>query len=150
MLRGFTVCEFREKHVDEAEALEKLCFSEPWSRASLEMMMKPPFSGVACETEDGVLAGYGAMILSGDEGEIANLATSPDFRRRGIARELLRTMIGTLRSGGARNVYLEVRESNVPAARLYMSEGFIPVGIRKNYYDKPRENAILMRLSPED
>ena len=144
METGFTLCKFEARHLDEAEVLEKKCFSDPWSRRSLEFMVST-FSGIACEDAGGRLVGYGCWIVSSDEGEIANIATHPDFRRCGIGRAMLDAMIADMSDRGVSSVYLEVRASNKAAVALYMSDGFIPVGIRKKYYSAPVEDAVLMK-----
>ena len=81
-----------------------------------------------------------------DEGSLDNIAVAPDRRRQGIADALLTAVEARARAMELRFITLEVRASNGPAAALYAKHGFVPVGRRTNYYEKPREDAILMTL----
>ncbi len=85
-------------------------------------------------------------IDAADEGEILNLAVAPDGRRRGLGHALVRRVLEGLTSRGAQAIYLEVRESNASARRLYAGHGFREVGRRKQYYRRPVEDAIVLRL----
>jgi len=85
-------------------------------------------------------------LEAADEGEILNLAVAPDGRRRGLGRELVRATIDALTEREVRQVYLEVRESNAPARALYATFGFKEVGRRQQYYRRPVEDAIVLRL----
>jgi len=93
---------------------------------------------------DGALAGYAGLQMIVDEGHITNVAAAPEYRRRGIADALMAGLMSAAAERGLRFVTLEVRESNIPAQNLYKKHGFSPVGIRKGYYDQPKENAVLM------
>jgi ribosomal-protein-alanine N-acetyltransferase len=83
--------------------------------------------------------------ISGEEGEILNLAVLPKSRRKGIARCLLEEALGSIAAAGVLEVYLEVRQSNDPALSLYQAHGFRPVGLRPDYYRDPREDALVLR-----
>jgi ribosomal-protein-alanine N-acetyltransferase len=96
------------------------------------------------ENQAGVV-GYIMARISGEEGEILNLAVLPRDRRKGIARRLLAAGMEALVAEGVREAYLEVRESNVPAITLYRSAGFRPVGLRPDYYRNPPEDALVLR-----
>lgn len=126
--------------------LERLCFSRPWSEDALRSEL---FNDAACfiaaVTETGEVAGYAGLHCILDEGYIDNVAVRPEFRRQGVAGELLGAF---LRYGRANLAFLtlEVRASNEAAISLYHKYGFRQVGRRKNYYDAPREDAILMTL----
>ncbi len=93
------------------------------------------------------LAGYVVAHYASDEGEILNLGVAPGERRRGIGRALVEEMIGALRSRGVRVVYLDVRESNAVARRLYDRLGFAEVGRRARYYRRPVEDAVILRAA---
>lgn len=95
----------------------------------------------------GVVAGYIVARLVADEGEILNLAVAAPYQRRGVGRDLVRAVLGRLGAGGARSVYLEVRESNAGARRLYEGLGFRVVGKRNGYYRRPTEAALLLRAA---
>jgi [ribosomal protein S18]-alanine N-acetyltransferase len=92
------------------------------------------------------IAGYVVALDAADEGEILNLAVAPAGRRHGLGRALVEHVLDELASRGARQVYLEVRESNGPARALYAAQGFKEVGRRKQYYRRPVEDAIVLRL----
>ena len=82
----------------------------------------------------------------GDEAELLNLAVSRQSRRRGIGATLVEHAVREAEARGARAVFLEVRESNVAARALYASAGFDQVGRRKGYYQRPREDALILRI----
>ncbi len=142
----FEIAVFDESRITEAAQIEKLCFSEPWSEEALRYMCTSPntYAVAVVERQSGRLAAYGGCEFVPPEASIANVATHPDFRRRGCASLLLDKMEEFLISRGVKDIYLEVRESNAPARALYESKGFRAVGIRKNYYRFPTENAFVM------
>lgn len=131
--------------LSEVERIERACFSAPWSRAGLEGDILSPTSrwyGIA-ERRTGRLAAFlGAHIFS-DEAEIVNVATSPDYRRLGLAEALIAELFRL--HPGLAQVFLEVRDSNAAARALYEKLGFQSYAVRRNYYEKPVEDAILMR-----
>lgn len=135
---------FAPEHVSAAAEIEKLCFSEPWSEASLMMLAEGGYgTGIAC-VEDGTLVAYAGMVSVLDEGEIVNVATHPDYRRRGYARAVIDAILTLARERGVVALTLEVRESNVAARALYESAGFSTVGMRAGFYSHPREDAVIM------
>ena len=79
------------------------------------------------------------------EADMMNIAVHPDFRRKGVARGLILALIGELKKRGSRCLTLEVRASNDPARALYESLGFAHVGTRRNYYQNPKEDALILR-----
>ena len=131
-------------HLPQLAALERACFSHPWSEAMLaEELYNDNASLVAAEGEDGTVLGYGMVRAVLDEGCLERIAVVPAYRRQGVAEELLSAF---LRFGQAHLAFLtlEVREGNAPAIALYEKHGFYEVGRRKGYYDDPKEDAILM------
>ena len=94
----------------------------------------------------GPIVGYVVALEAADEGEILNLAVAPAGRRNGLGRALVQHILEALTARGVRHVYLEVRESNAPARALYVAHGFKEVGRRKEYYRRPVEDAIVLRL----
>lgn len=124
--------------------IERLCFSHPWSENALrEELFNDTACFIAAVTDDGEVVGYAGLHCVLDEGYIDNIAVRPQYRRQGVAGELLGAFI---RFGEANLAFLtlEVRQSNLPAIALYEKYGFFKVGRRKNYYDSPREDAVLM------
>ena len=140
--RGLT-----EADLSRVVEIERHTFSDPWSRnAFLETMARDEVRGFALEDDRGLLVGYGLCVIAADEGEILNLAVDPGCRRSGLGRQLVGTMLDWLRKAGAGRVYLEVRQSNLPAIGLYRSLGFETMGSRRGYYTHPREDAVTMGL----
>lgn len=129
--------------------IERRCFSDPWSeRGILESIQSETTIALVAENAEGEL-GYLMARLSGEEGEILNLAVLPGHRRRGLGRRLLEQGLALLIGRGVREAYLEVRESNLAARDLYLGFGFRPVGMRPHYYRNPAEDALVLRARLE-
>lgn len=142
-------------HLEEVLALEKLCFSNPWSRqAYLFELENNRLAHYVVAEEDGKVIGYGGMWILMDEAHLTNIAVHPDYRRRGVGELILRTLMAKAYTLGARRMTLEVRQSNYAAQRLYKKLGFVGVGYRKGYYTDNQEDALIMwndkLLLPED
>lgn len=138
------------EHIPQIAALERACFSHPWSEAMLrEELWNDCAIIIAAEGEDGTVLGYAGLQAVLDEGYINNVAVDERFRRQGVADELIAAFV---RFGQAKLAFLtlEVRASNAAAIALYAKHGFAEVGRRKNYYDDPKEDAILMTLEFKD
>ena len=131
-------------HIPQVAALEKACFSMPWTEAMLEdALFDPQASFIVAEDEEGGVLGYAGLHVVLDEGYIDNVAVEPDARRHGVASALLDVFC---RFGAANLAFLtlEVRASNAPAIGLYEKYGFRRAGLRPGYYQKPREDAVIM------
>lgn len=138
------------EHIPQIAALERACFSHPWSEDALRSeLWNDSAVIIAAEGEDGTVLGYAGLQTVLDEGYINNVAVDQRFRRQGVADELIAAFV---RFGQARLAFLtlEVRASNAPAIALYAKHGFVEVGRRKNYYDDPKEDAVLMTLEFAD
>ncbi|MBE6661828.1 MAG: ribosomal-protein-alanine N-acetyltransferase [Ruminococcaceae bacterium] len=132
-----------EAHLAAAHELERLCFTNPWSEDALtHLLQEGNFGAVVLVGE--TVAAYAGLVVALDEGEITNVATHPDHRRCGYARDLLRFLLAEAARRGLCRVTLEVRESNCAARSLYDSLGFAPCGKRKNFYSHPREDALIL------
>ena len=144
-MRGepFSILPFAECHLSEVAEIERLCFSEPWSEQSLRLLLGDGGFGVVAMSEGRVL-GYGGMTYVLDEGSVTNIAVHPHARRQGVGRAVTQELLRLSRTRGVVCVFLEVRESNLPAISLYRSEGFEECGVRKNFYRRPVESALLM------
>lgn len=135
---------FDKAHISAVAEIERLCFSDPWSEKALSESLDSPHSRFLVYLEGDSVVGYiGLYALSG-EGSITNVATHPDYRRRGIGRALIEGAIAKGKTEGLEYITLEVRESNSPAISLYENCGFQVMGKRRNFYSNPREDAIIM------
>lgn len=132
--------------IAEAAEIEKLCFSEPWSEEALLYMCTSPntYAVAVTDISSGKLAAYGGVEYVLDQANIVNVATHPDYRRRGCASVIMQDLEAFLRGNGVCEVYLEVRRSNIGARALYEREGYTVLGVRKNYYRFPQEDALVM------
>ena len=139
------ILDMKEKHVAQVAALEKICFSDPWSEKSVASELSNRLALWLVAEEDGQLAGYIGSQTVMDESDVMNVAVHPDFRRRGIGESLILELINRLKKKGSHCLTLEVRASNDPAIALYSKLGFAEVGRRKNYYRNPREDALILR-----
>ena len=133
------------QHVTQVAALEKLCFSAPWSEASVAGELENPLSvWLVCEDRGKVLGYVGSQTVL-EESDMMNIAVLPEARRAGIGERLILSLIELLKDRGSRSLALEVRASNTPAISLYKKLGFLQVGRRPNYYRGPREDALILR-----
>ena len=132
-------------HLDEVAELERICFSTPWSRNMLAEELDNLLSAflVALDDADRVV-GYAGVQVILDEGYITNIAVRPECRRQGVAAQLLQVFMDFAKANKLSFLTLEVRASNYDAIALYGSRGFRSMGRRKNYYEHPREDAIIM------
>jgi ribosomal-protein-alanine N-acetyltransferase len=135
--------------VPSIAAIERAEFSDPWSTRSFHELVGNPSVYFVCARApaDRTVLGYVVAWFVADEGQIANLAVAHDVCGQGIGKQLLDAALGEGRARGAECVYLEVRDSNVRARRLYRSRGFEEVGRRRGYYRRPAEDAIVLRLT---
>ena len=126
-----------------AAELEKICFASPWSENALLQMAEDPNGSFLCAFSDGAFAGYAGMLCVLDEGQICNVAVLPEFRRLGVGAALMKAQTEAAKIRGLSFMTLEVRAGNLAAQGLYEKYGWEKVGVRKNFYEKPREDAIL-------
>ena len=134
-----------QTHVPAIAGLEKLCFSDPWSEKSIETELSCRLSCWLVAMEGETLLGYVGSQTVIDESDMMNIAVHPDHRRKGIAEALVAGLEEQLRQRGSKALTLEVRDSNAPAIALYEKLGFTQVGLRKNYYRNPKEDARILR-----
>ncbi len=136
----------KSEHLAAIAALEREAFAHPWSEKALELLCTD--TAVGFVVMDGTrAAAYGGMMCVAGEGQITNIATSPDYRRQGLAAMAMDALVKTARERGLCEISLEVRESNLPAISLYEKFGFAAVGKRPRFYTSPVETAIVMVLS---
>ena len=133
------------EHVAQVAALEAICFHDPWSEKSVASELTNPLSLWLVALDGDRVAGYvGSQSVMG-ESDMMNVAVHPDYRRQGIAEKLCLALVEALKEKGNHCLTLEVRASNEPAKALYEKLGFIQVGLRKNYYRNPKEDACILR-----
>jgi ribosomal-protein-alanine acetyltransferase len=125
-------------------AIEQAAFSDPWSPTSFRSLLDNPAVVFAVADDGGAVAGYSVAWFAADEAELANVAVSAPARGRGVGALLLDAVLAEAARRGARTVYLEVRESNAAARRLYATRHFAEVGRRKRYYRTPVEDALVL------
>jgi len=147
MAADATMRPMRGEDVDAVIGIETQQFTIPWEASTfLDLIDRPSAELWVAEHPDAGVIAYAVLWCILDQGELANVAVRPEYAGRGYARQLLDGMFVLAKGRGVETVFLEVRDSNARAVDLYRSFGFTDVGRRKNYYEKPREDAVVMRL----
>ncbi|NIP58091.1 MAG: ribosomal protein S18-alanine N-acetyltransferase [Gemmatimonadetes bacterium] len=135
------------EHGDVARVaeLESEAFTNPWKPRTFRRLLERPGPELwVAELPGAGVVGYFVLWVAHEEGELANLAVAPEHRRRGIGSALLDRVLERARDGGVRSLFLEVRVSNDEAVRLYEGRGFEVIAEREAYYDRPKEDALVM------
>ena len=140
----FRIVDVSAEHIRQIEEIERDCFSRPWTAEQLKSQRRDEQHEFIAAVSDGRVLGYVGLMYVLDEGYISNVAVHPDARRQGIGDALIDVLAAKAAELELAFLTLEVRESNAPAIALYAKHGFHPVGKRKNYYDAPKEDAVLM------
>ena len=141
----YTIALMTYDDIPQVAALERQCFPTPWSERMLrEHLDNQCAAALVARGEDGTILGYGGLLVVLDEGYLTNIAVRPEYRRQGIAADILQVFENFARGNRLAFLTLEVRASNYGAIALYGSLGFRSVGRRKNYYEHPKEDAIIM------
>lgn len=133
-----------EEHLDALAELDALCFSDPWTREGLKAELSSDTAHFAAAVLDGRAVGCAGMHCVCGECYIDKVAVHPDFRRQGIAKALVQSLIDYVIEQNGEFITLEVRQSNAPAITLYKKLEFNPVGVRPGFYSDPKEDALLM------
>ena len=139
------IIKMEQGHVAQVAALEAICFRDPWSEKSVASELNNPLSHWLVAVEDDAVLGYIGSQTVLDESDMMNVAVSPAHRRKGIAEAQVLALADTLREKGSVKLTLEVRASNAPAITLYEKLDFKPIGLRKNYYRNPKEDALILQ-----
>ncbi len=138
------IIDMNEKHIPELAKLEKICFSQPWSEKSLaEELDNRTAHFLVAESGDNIV-GYIGIFVVCESCYVSNIAVFPEYRRQSAAKQLIESACTTAKNNGAESISLEVRPSNTAAVSLYESAGFEEVGLRKNFYRAPTEDALIM------
>lgn len=130
--------------LEQVVAVERLCHAHPWSAELFKRELANPVSSVELLWLGDALAGFLCSWLIAGELEILNVATAPDFRRRGVAAALMQHVFDRARSQGLTSAFLDVRVGNTGAIELYRRFGFSVVSRRSGYY-ADGEDALLMQ-----
>lgn len=147
----YTIALMTYDDVPQVAEIERRCFPDPWSERMLrEHLDNQCAAALVARGEDGTILGYGGLLVVLDEGYITNIAVRPEYRRQGIAADILQVFENFARGNRLAFLTLEVRASNTAALSLYRKLGYAQVGRRRNYYDHPKEDAILMTLEFDD
>ena len=143
--RKMRITQMTSAHVAQVAELEKICFSDPWSEKSVASELTNPLSLWLVALDGETVAGYiGSQSVMG-ESDMMNVAVHPDHRRQGVAETLVTELVSALAEKGNHCLTLEVRASNAPAISLYEKLGFARIGLRRNYYRNPKEDALILR-----
>ena len=135
-----------ERDIKEVAAIEEETFSSPWSADSFSKESKNKNNIYLVVEDNGEIIGYCGLWGVAGEGQITNVAVRKDNRNRGVGRIMLTKLLELGVNQGLESFTLEVRESNKSALHVYQSLGFYSVGIRKNFYTGPTENAVIVWL----
>ena len=147
-MRGITVVRMEEAHIPAAVALAAKCFSEPWSYGSFRSEVANPHAiPLTALCGDNIVAGFLCAVCVCGEGTLNLIAVREEYRCRGIGEALLRELFCRASLEGAERFSLEVRESNLPAQRLYERFGFTAAGRRKAFYKNPEEDALVLTMT---
>lgn len=140
----YEIAPMARKHIAEIARLEQACFSKPWSEKGLAAELDNPTAHFIVAVTGGAVAGYAGMHGVCGEGYIANVAVFPEHRGQGVGRILVRELLSYAKREQFAFLSLEVRPSNLPAVALYRSEGFQEAGVRRNFYDCPQEDGVIL------
>ncbi|MCI8635410.1 MAG: ribosomal protein S18-alanine N-acetyltransferase [Eubacterium sp.] len=133
-----------EADLDQAASIAAGSFSQPWDRQGFAEALPLENACFLVSVKYDVVLGYCGLYMAADEGEIINVAVRSDSQRKGIADQLMRSILAEGRAYGVRRFFLEVRVSNQAAICLYEKHGFVRQGVRKDFYILPKEDAYIM------
>jgi len=133
----------------EIMEIERATFSVPWGESGMLFEIESEDANFTLMKDGGKILGFVVLHIFEDEGEIFNVAVREEYRGQKIATRLMKDTLYFARKNRLKRLFLEVRESNAPARKLYENCGFESLGIRKNYYEHPKENAVMMMLNLE-
>jgi [ribosomal protein S18]-alanine N-acetyltransferase len=142
---GLVLRVMRPADLPDVLHIERRSFSIPWQEATFRGLLRRHSAALFVAEDAGLLVGYAVLWFAADGAELGDLAVHPEARRRGLGRWILEGTLREARLRGAAHVFLEVREGNADARRMYEKSGFETVGVRPSYYTEPVEDAILMR-----
>ena len=142
---GFTIRKMRSGDLPRVMEIELATFTMPWSEATFRGLLRRTDSDLFVAERGSTVIGYAVFWSVTDQGELGNVAVSPQYRGKGIGTKLVEAVLERALEKGVREVFLEVRKSNLGAQNLYKAFGFFEVGKRRNYYLEPLEDALVMK-----
>lgn len=143
---GWQIREMRRADLPEVVALEQACGLSSWGVAGYEQELTNPAALLLTAAINQQFVGYFSGRVMADEFELFSLAVAPAWRRQGLGRKLLEVGLNALHQKGIYRCFLEVRAANLSAQKLYREGGFRPIGLRRNYYHHPTDDAVLMAI----
>jgi [ribosomal protein S18]-alanine N-acetyltransferase len=144
-MNDLSIRRMRLADVPRVMEIELQCFTMPWSEATFRGLLRRSDADLYVAEADRDVVGYSVFWSVLEQGELGNVSVAPEWRRQGIGQRLVQTILQAAWQRGVREVFLEVRVSNTGAQRLYERYGFSEVGRRRNYYQEPVEDALVMR-----
>lgn len=145
---GVDVRRMRLADVDSVISIESETFSSPWQRETFSSLLdRPTVELLVLESAAVGVIGYAVLWCVLEQGELANVALSSSWRGRGLGRYFIGRVLDVARERGVSEIFLEVRASNERASEIYRRFGFTEVGLRRGYYDAPKEDARIMRAN---
>lgn len=139
-----TISKMRPEHIKRLAELEQICFSQPWSEQSLADELENDSAKFLVAEINGKAVGYIGLFIVMESCYLSNIAVFPEYRRKGVATALFHRAFSEAQNHGVDFISLEVRPSNTEALQLYTSLGFEEMGLRKNFYRNPTEDAFIM------
>ena len=133
-----------EEDIPQISKMEEKYFSQSWSEESIKSYIDKGLVLFIVAKAENKVVGYAATLCVLDEANLVSIAVDEDFRQMKIATEILDIVYEELKNNEIKSINLEVRESNEAARKLYEKEGFKEIGLRKNFYERPKEDAILL------
>lgn len=130
--------------IDQVVEIENESFSRPWSKRSFEESLEKSDYIFIVADNRGVIVGYCGLYVVMDEANITNVAVKEEYRNKGVGYVIIEDLIERAKNAGVKAMTLEVRKSNNAAIRLYEQVGFKNAGIRRNFYESPKEDAVIM------
>lgn len=133
-----------EEDVEQLVKIEQESFTMPWSQDAFLKLLQREYCYYLVAVREQEVLGIAGMTILGNEGDIDKVAVAPKERGRGIATRLMTKLISDGNAGGVQDYTLEVRAGNAAAIHVYEKLGFVGEGIRPGFYEKPREDALIM------
>lgn len=149
---GYSLRPASEDDVAEVLRIERSAHAAPWTEENVRTELAKPYATFLVMTDDETdeqVAGYIVSWVMFDEGHILNVAVDPEFRGKGMAKQMVRRVVGECHKKGIRKILLDVRKSNEPAIALYQGLGFVVTHVRKGFYSDG-EDAYQMALYLDD